>query len=61
MERPDSRLESIQLGDLVGGQVLPYYDFIACKGEQRAREAGKPRLEGKENTVNDADAPIKWV
>ncbi|HFC53128.1 MAG TPA: DUF933 domain-containing protein, partial [Gammaproteobacteria bacterium] len=29
--------------------------FIACQGEQGAREAGKLRLEGKEYIVQDGD------
>jgi len=29
-------------------EVISYDDFIACKGEQGAKEAGKMRLEGKE-------------
>ena len=32
-----------------------YDDFIACKGEQGAKEAGKMRLEGKEYVVKDGD------
>ena len=32
-----------------------YVDFIACKGEQGAKEAGKMRLEGKDYVVHDGD------
>ena len=30
-------------------------DFISCKGEQGAKEAGKMRSEGKEYVVKDGD------
>jgi ribosome-binding ATPase YchF (GTP1/OBG family) len=35
--------------------VIAYDDFIACKGEHGAKEAGKMRLEGKEYLVKDGD------
>jgi ribosome-binding ATPase YchF (GTP1/OBG family) len=35
--------------------VTPYADFIGCKGEHGAKEAGKMRLEGKEYLVKDGD------
>ena len=37
-------------------QVIAYDDYIACKGEQGAKEAGKMRLEGKDYVVRDGDA-----
>ncbi|MEJ2622270.1 MAG: redox-regulated ATPase YchF [Candidatus Thiodiazotropha sp.] len=39
----------------IRAEVIGYDDFIACKGEQGAREAGKLRSEGKEYVVNDGD------
>ena len=39
----------------IRAEVISYEDFIACKGEQGAKEAGKMRLEGKEYTVQDGD------
>tara|TARA_A100000171_G_scaffold51856_1_gene67671 strand:- start:6370 stop:7461 length:1092 start_codon:yes stop_codon:yes gene_type:complete len=36
-------------------QTIAYDDFIACKGEQGAKEAGKMRAEGKEYVVKDGD------
>lgn len=39
----------------IRAEVISYDDFIACKGEQGAKEAGKMRLEGKEYIVNDGD------
>ena len=36
-------------------EVIAYDDFIACKGEHRAKDAGKMRLEGKEYVVKDGD------
>ncbi len=39
----------------IRAEVIGYEDFIACKGEQGAREAGKMRLEGKDYVVRDGD------
>jgi len=39
----------------IRAEVTSYEDFIACNGEQGAKEAGKLRLEGKEYTVKDGD------
>jgi GTP-binding protein YchF len=39
----------------IRAEVISYTDFIACKGEQGAKEAGKMRLEGKEYVVRDGD------
>jgi len=39
----------------IRAEVTAYADFVACKGEQGAKEAGKMRLEGKEYTVRDGD------
>ena len=39
----------------IRAEVIAYEDFIACKGEQGAKEAGKMRLEGKEYVVHDGD------
>ena len=39
----------------IRAEVIAYDDFIACKGEQGAKEAGKMRLEGKEYVVRDGD------
>jgi len=39
----------------IRAEVIAYDDFIACKGEQGAKEAGKMRLEGKEYVVHDGD------
>jgi len=39
----------------IRAEVTSYGDFIACHGEQGAREAGKLRLEGKEYVVQDGD------
>ncbi len=39
----------------IRAEVISYADFIACKGEQGAKEAGKMRLEGKEYIVRDGD------
>ena len=35
----------------IRAEVIPFADYVACKGEVRAREAGKMRLEGKEYVV----------
>ena len=39
----------------IRAEVIAYADFIAGRGEQGAKEAGKWRLEGKEYVVQDGD------
>ncbi len=39
----------------IRAEVIGYADFIACRGEQGAKEAGKMRLEGKDYVVRDGD------
>ena len=39
----------------IRAEVIAFDDFIACRGEQGAKEAGKMRLEGKEYVVRDGD------
>lgn len=39
----------------IRAEVIAYDDFIACKGEQGAKEAGKWRLEGKDYHVQEGD------
>ncbi|MDO9190567.1 MAG: redox-regulated ATPase YchF [Sulfurimicrobium sp.] len=39
----------------IRAQTISYEDFVACKGEQGAKEAGKMRSEGKEYVVHDGD------
>jgi GTP-binding protein YchF len=39
----------------IRAQTIGFEDFIACKGEQGAKEAGKMRAEGKEYVVKDGD------
>ncbi|MDR2789579.1 MAG: redox-regulated ATPase YchF [Campylobacteraceae bacterium] len=39
----------------IRAEVISYEDYIACKGENGAKEAGKMRLEGKEYVVKDGD------
>jgi hypothetical protein len=39
----------------IRAEVIAYSDFIACKGEHGAKEAGKMRVEGKEYVVHDGD------
>ncbi|MCX7627118.1 MAG: redox-regulated ATPase YchF [Methylophilaceae bacterium] len=39
----------------IRAEVISYADFIAYKGEQGAKEAGKMRLEGKDYVVQDGD------
>jgi GTP-binding protein YchF len=36
-------------------ETIAYDDFVACKGEQGAKEAGRMRVEGKEYAVKDGD------
>jgi GTP-binding protein YchF len=39
----------------IRAEVIAYEDFLAGKGEQGAKEAGKLRLEGKEYVVREGD------
>ncbi|MFO1417608.1 MAG: redox-regulated ATPase YchF [Methylotetracoccus sp.] len=39
----------------IRAEVIAYEDFIACNGEQGAKEAGKWRLEGKDYIMRDGD------
>ena len=39
----------------IRAEVIAYDDFVACKGEAGAKEAGKLRLEGKDYIVQDGD------
>ena len=39
----------------IRAEVAAYDDFVACGGEQGAKEAGKLRLEGKDYIVRDGD------
>jgi len=39
----------------IRAEVIAFGDYIAVKGEQGAKEAGKMRLEGKEYVVRDGD------
>jgi len=36
-------------------EAISYDDFVACGSEQKAKEAGKMRVEGKEYVVRDGD------
>jgi GTP-binding protein YchF len=39
----------------IRAEVIAFADYIACKGEHGAKEAGKLRLEGKEYVVHEGD------
>lgn len=39
----------------IRAEVVAYEDFIACRGEAGAREAGKWRLEGKDYVMQEGD------
>ncbi len=39
----------------IRAETIAYEDYVACKGEAGAREAGKFRLEGKDYVVADGD------
>ena len=39
----------------IRAEVASYEDYVACGGEQGAKEAGKLRLEGRDYTVRDGD------
>ncbi len=39
----------------IRAEVIAYEDYVACGGEQGAKDAGKWRLEGKDYVVRDGD------
>ncbi|MDE2301040.1 MAG: DUF933 domain-containing protein, partial [Sphingomonadales bacterium] len=39
----------------IRAETIAYADYIACKGEAGAREAGRLRQEGKDYVVQDGD------
>jgi len=39
----------------IRAEVISYADYVACNGEQGAKEAGKMRLEGREYVIKDGD------
>ena len=39
----------------IRAETIAFADYVACKGEAGARDAGKLRLEGKEYVVQDGD------
>jgi GTP-binding protein YchF len=39
----------------IRAETIAYDDFLACRGEQGAKDAGKMRLEGAEYVVRDGD------
>jgi ribosome-binding ATPase len=39
----------------IRAEVIPYDDYVALKGEQGSKEAGKMRVEGKEYVMHDGD------
>ena len=39
----------------IRAEVIGYEDYVACGGEQGAKEAGKMRLEGRDYVVRDGD------
>jgi GTP-binding protein YchF len=42
----------------IRAEVIGYEDYVACGGEQGAKDAGKWRLEGKEYAVRDGDVVL---
>ncbi|MFN3614807.1 MAG: DUF933 domain-containing protein, partial [Rubrimonas sp.] len=39
----------------IRAETIAYQDYVACKGEAGAKDAGKFRLEGKDYVVQDGD------
>ena len=42
----------------IAAETISYADYIACKGEQGAKEAGKMRQEGRDYRVHDGDVML---
>jgi hypothetical protein len=39
----------------IRAETIAYDDYVTCRGEAGARDAGKMRLEGKDYVVHDGD------
>ena len=39
----------------IRAEIISYYDYVNCGGEQASKESGKMRVEGKTYIVNDSD------
>jgi ribosome-binding ATPase YchF (GTP1/OBG family) len=39
----------------IRAETINFADYVACKGEQGAKEAGKMRVEGKDYVLGDGD------
>jgi hypothetical protein len=39
----------------IRAETIAYDDYVGCRGEQGAKEAGRMRLEGKDYVVKDGD------
>ena len=39
----------------IRAEIISYYDYVNCGGEQASKESGKMRVEGKTYVVNDSD------
>ena len=42
----------------IRAEVIAYADYVACGGEQGAKDAGKWRLEGKDYVICDGDVVL---
>ncbi|HUZ65547.1 MAG TPA: redox-regulated ATPase YchF [Acetobacteraceae bacterium] len=42
----------------IAAETIAYDDYVACKGEAGAREAGKLRIEGRDYVVRDGDVML---
>ncbi len=42
----------------IRAEVIAYEDYVACGGEQGAKDAGKWRLEGKDYVICDGDVVL---
>jgi ribosome-binding ATPase len=49
------RIHSDMQRGFIRAEVVGYDDFITCGGEQKAKEAGKWRLEGKQYVLQEGD------
>ena len=44
-----------QLQTFIRAETIAYEDYVALEGEQKSKEAGKMRVEGKSYIVKDGD------
>ena len=53
--RPPATIHGDFERGFIACETIAYDDYLACKGEAGAKDAGRMRVEGKEYVVKDGD------